>query len=177
MTLIKSLRERGTAAQREVIRRWAFASSTVVLALGMTGCAVTVPSDPNETLQTLSERSLRVGASLEPGLVDVDVDVEDATLSGPLVDLVEEFAAEIDTSADWTTGSEESLVRMLEAGELDLVVGGMTDQTPWVERAGATRGYTAIDGADGRSLVMLVPLGENAMLFVLESFLDEEVGS
>lgn len=63
---------------------------------------------------------------------------------------------------------------MLEEGELDLVVGGMTDQTPWVERAGVTRGYTTIEGADGRSLVMLVPLGENALLFVLEQFLDEK---
>lgn len=40
-----------------------------------------------------------------------------------------------------------------------------------------TRGYTAIDGADGRSIVFLVPLGENAFLSELETFLDEEVGS
>lgn len=146
---------------------------TVVLALGMTGCGVTVPSDPNGSLQSVSERSLRVGASLEPGLIDS----EGAALSGPLADLVEEFAAEIDTTVDWTAGGEESLVRMLEEGELDLVVGGMTDQTPWVERAGVTRGYTTIEGADGRSLVMLVPLGENALLFVLEQFLDEKADS
>jgi len=39
-----------------------------------------------------------------------------------------------------------------------------------------SRGYTQIQGANGREIVMLVPLGENAFLTKLETFLDEEVG-
>jgi len=66
---------------------------------------------------------------------------------------------------------------MLEEGDLDLVVGGLTDQTPWADRVGVTRGYTDIEGADDRAIVMFVPLGENAFLSELEGFLDAEVGS
>lgn len=88
-----------------------------------------------------------------------------------------DFSETINAHPDWTIGSEETLVGMLEAGELDVLVGGFTDQSPWVDRAGVTRGYTAIDGADGRSIVFLVRLGENAFLSELETFLDERVGS
>lgn len=38
-----------------------------------------------------------------------------------------------------------------------------------------TRGYPGIEGAGGRELVMLVPLGENAFLSALETYLDGEV--
>ncbi|KDA06967.1 ABC transporter substrate-binding protein [Microbacterium sp. CH12i] len=138
----------------------------------LVGCGLSVPSDPDGTLATVTSGELRVGVSPDSGLVDVS----SADPTGPLVDLVDEFTETIDANAEWTVGSEETLVGMLEAGDLDLLVGGFTDQSPWSDRAGITRGYTAIDGADGRSLVFLVPLGENAFLTKLETFLDEEVG-
>ncbi len=116
---------------------------------------------------------MQVGVSPDEGLVDV----EGPEPTGPLVDLAEDFAASLDTRIEWTVGSEETLVGELEAGELDLAVGGFTDQTPWSDRAGVTRGYQNIPGADGRSVIFLVPLGENAFLSELEAFLDEEVGS
>lgn len=139
----------------------------------LVGCGIAVPADPEGTLQTVSGGELRVGVSPDEGLVDSSTDVP----TGPLIDLVESFADSIDADVDWTIDSEETLVGMLEDGDLDLVVGGITDQTPWVEKAGITRGYTAIEGADGRTIVMLVPLGENAFLSELEGFLDEEIGS
>jgi len=144
-----------------------------VVALAATGCGLRIPTDPDGTLDRVSGGTIRVGASPDPGLVDVS----GGDPSGPLVDLVEEFADTIDASPEWSVGSEETLVAGLEAGELDLAVGGFTDGSPWVDRAGITRGYTGVPGADGRSIVMLVPLGENAMLAELEAFLDEEVGS
>jgi hypothetical protein len=116
---------------------------------------------------------MRVGVAAEPGLIDISNDDP----SGPLIVLVEEYAATLDSEPQWVIGSEESLVGKLEQGDLDMVIGGITEQTPWVDRAGVTRGYTSIDGADGRKLVFLVPLGENDMLSTLEEFLDDEVGS
>lgn len=153
--------------------RWMLCAATLTLVALLTGCGLTIPADPDGTLDSVTDGELRVGASIEPGLVDDAGD--DPT--GPLPDLVTGFAETLDAEPVWTVGSEESLVGMLEKGDLDLVIGGFTDKTLWVEKAGVTRGYPNIDGADGRSLVMLVPLGENAFLSELEGFLDEEVGS
>ncbi|MGP6170594.1 hypothetical protein ACTU6U_02620 [Microbacterium sp. A196] len=148
----------------------------ILLALAMTaaltGCGITVPTDPDGTLQTVSGGELRVGVAPDEGLVDVST----AAPTGPLVDLIDEFAASLDADVRWTIGSEEELVVKAEEGDLDLVVGGFTDQTPWVNRVGVTRGYTGIEGSGGRSTVMFVPLGENAFLSSLEEFLDAEVG-
>jgi membrane-bound lytic murein transglycosylase MltF len=138
-----------------------------------TGCGLTVPTDPNGTLDTVSGGTMRVGVSPDPGLVEVDA----GHPYGPLVDITEDFADTLDTRIEWTVASEETLVSDLEAGDIELAIGGFSDGTPWTDRAGITRGYKNIEGADGRSLVFLVPLGENAFLSRLEIFLDEEVGS
>lgn len=145
----------------------------VACTVGLVGCGLSVPADPDGTLTAVTEGELRVGVSPDPGLIEED----GAAPSGPVAELVNDFAERLDAQPDWALGSEESLVRMLEAGKLDLLVGGFTDQSPWVDRAGMTRGYTQIEGADGRRIVFLVPLGENAFLAQLETFLDEEVGS
>ncbi|WP_282848892.1 transporter substrate-binding domain-containing protein [Microbacterium oxydans] len=144
----------------------------LLLAASLSGCGVTVPTDPDGTLSTVSGGELRVGTAPDGDLVHVD----GGEPSGSIVDLVDEFASRIDAETDWTVASEETLVSMLEGGELDLVAGGITSDTPWVDKAGVSRGYTDIQGANGREIVMLVPLGENAFLAKLEAFLDEEVG-
>lgn len=158
---------------RACLRAAAAAVTLAVVAVLVSACGLTVPTDPDGTLDSVTGGTMRVGVSPEPGLID-DSGPEP---TGPLVDLTEEFAASIDARIEWTVGAEETLVGGLESGDLDLAIGGFTDQTPWTDRAGVTRGYKSIEGADGRSLVFLVPLGENAFLSELEAFLDEEVGS
>ena len=139
--------------------------------LALTSCTITVPSDPNGTLDAARHGELRVGLSAEPGLIDVSSEEP----RGPLVDLAEGFADSIDAQTDWTVGSEETLVAQLEAGDLDLVMGGMTSDSPWLDRAAMSRGYAHVEGADGRELVVLVPLGENAMLTAVEMYFDKEL--
>jgi len=137
-----------------------------------TGCGVQMPADPDGTFTLMQDGTLRAGASIDGDLVRDDGGV----LTGGAVSLVEKFAIEHGADLEWTIGSEESLVGALEAGNLQIVVGGMSSASPWSERAGVTRPYDVIPGADGRDIVMLVPLGENRLLFELESFLDQEVG-
>ena len=138
----------------------------------LAGCGLSVPSDPEGTLDRVTAGTLRAGVSLDPPLA-VAVGGKP---SGALIDLANGFANSVGAEPQWIVGSEETLVGLLEEGDLDLVVGGFTDQTPWSDRAGVTRGYTGVPGAEGRPIVMLVPMGENAMLAGLESFLDAEVG-
>jgi ABC-type amino acid transport substrate-binding protein len=146
----------------------ALTAITVVLS----GCGVRIPVDPDGTLESVTHGTLNVGISPDSGLATVS----GSELRGPLVDIAEEFADSLDARIEWTIGAEETLVTGLEDESLDLAIGGFTDQTPWTDRAGVSRGYTNVEGADGRTLVFLVPLGENAFLSELERFLDEEIG-
>jgi ABC-type amino acid transport substrate-binding protein len=144
-------------------------------ALVLTGCGITVPSDPSGTLDAVRGGTLRAGISPNGDFVDV----AGPEPTGSEVDAIEAFAKSLDAQVSWTVGSEESLVRGLEEKRLDLVAGGMTDQTPWVAQAAVTRPYTEITDESGatRKLVMLVPIGENAFLSELEVFLVEHAES
>ena len=153
-------------------RRRAYALPSLVAVLCLAGCGVTIPSDPDGTLDRVRGGELRAGASASGELVTVD----GGEVGGELVAIVENFAESIDARVEWTVGSEEELADAIQAGELDLAVGGMTDQTPWADHVAVTRGYTSVPSADGRAVVMLLPMGENAWLSTLETFLDEEVG-
>lgn len=131
-----------------------------------------IPRDPDGTLDRVTGGSLRVGASPHDSLVIVD----DGEVSGSLATLVEGFADALDAEIEWTIDSEEGLVDRLERGSLDLAIGGMTDATPWVDRVGVTRAYSQIPGAAGSPVVVLLPMGENALQAALETYLDREAG-
>lgn len=151
--------------------RWRHAWSVplLVLALCVAGCGVTVPSDPQGTLDRVRGGELRAGASASGELVVVDGE----DVGGTLADAVEGLAESLDAKVVWTVGSEEDLVDALEAGDLDVAIGGMTDATPWSDRVAVTRGYDAFPGARG-PVVVLLPLGENAWQAAIETYLDRE---
>lgn len=141
-----------------------------MIVLCASGCGVTVPSDPQGTLDRVRHGELRAGASASGDLVTVD----GSDVGGSLAGLVEDFAASEDAKVTWTVGSEEDLVDGLESGDLDLAIGGMTDATPWSQRIAVTRAYDSIPGAHG-PVVIFVPLGENAWQAAIEGFLDKKV--
>lgn len=151
----------------------ALAAAVAVTVLA--GCGISVPTDPLGTLDRITGGELRAGVSPSDGLAVATGVGEDAEVSGPLPSVIEEFGADREATVTWTVGSEEDLVDLLERGELDLAIGGMTDATPWSERVSVTRGYPDLPGADGRRVVVFVPLGENAMQSAVETYLDREV--
>lgn len=154
-------------------RRAALTVLVVVAASALAGCGLRVPADPDGALHRIqASGTLHAGASPAGAALEVGGDEP----RGPLVELVEGFAAEQHATVEWTIGSEEALVEGLERGELDLVAGDMTGATPWQDRVAVTRSYRGVDGADGRPLVLLLPMGENALQSALEGYLDEEVG-
>ena len=83
--------------------------------------------------------------------------------------LVEDFAAALDVRVEWTVSGEEDLVTMLDEGEIDVAVGGFTEDNAWVDEVGLTRPYTGTH-------VMMVPMGENALQSALERWLDDRGG-
>jgi polar amino acid transport system substrate-binding protein len=136
----------------------------------LAGCSGTVPADPDGTLERVRGGTLHVGVSPNEPWTDVH---DGADPSGIDVDLVRGFASSIDATVEWTEGGEHVLMAGLELGELDLVIGGLTSDSPWVEKAALTVPFTEEPGAHGRleKHVFAAPMGENAFLLELEMFL------
>ncbi|MFC3300624.1 transporter substrate-binding domain-containing protein [Arthrobacter agilis] len=140
-----------------------------------TGCTTHFPADPEGTLTSVDGGTLRVGASINPPFVEE----KGEELTGDEVELVEDYALTRDADIEWTEGGEEELMSRLGHGELDLVIGGLTAKTPWAGKAGLTRPYTETTDRFGtrRKHVLAVPLGENAFLLDLDTFLHHRDGS
>lgn len=149
---------------------------TAVGVLGVLGgCGVTVPTDPDGTIERVRGGELRVGVSPHEPWTQVGAG---GTPTGLEPELVEGFARSLDADVVWTPGGEEELVGDLDRGELDLVVGGFTASTPWTSHAAVTVSYVTVTDPDGKpeGHVMLTPMGENAFLVALERYLlDQEV--
>ena len=145
-------------------------SVAVAAVLGGTGCA-SIPVDPEGTLERASGGVLRVGMSAQPPWTAL----EDGERTGVEVRLVEDFAEGIDAEIEWVDGGEESLMHELELGRLDVVIGGFTEASPWVDLAALTRPYVEVTGPSGalEAHVMAARIGENALLVALERHLQE----
>lgn len=139
------------------------------------GCGVQMPADPHGTLQRVTGGTLRAGATELAPWVEVEADDRP---TGVEPELITAFAEQLDADVEWTTGSEAHLLEALESGEIDVVVGGFLDDTPWTDRGAVTRPYTEQRTDRGTEKhVMIVRMGENALLTELETFLHEEAGS
>ncbi len=141
---------------------------------GLAGCAGQYPTDPHHTLNEVTGGTLRVGASHNEPFVSVT----GPTPSGTEIALVTSYADTLDADIDWTIGGEEELVDRLEHGELDMLVGGLTDETPWEKKVGLTRPYANTTDRFGRTdkHVLAVRMGENAFLLDLDEFLHSTGG-
>jgi ABC-type amino acid transport substrate-binding protein len=151
-------------------------------ALLLAGCGTSLPRDPEGTLDRVRGGTLRVGVSANPPWAETPaslgpgLDEPAETPTGIEPTLVADFARSLDAEVDWSTGGEEALVADLENGRLDLVVGGLTADSPWSEHAALTRPYVTVPGPDGEAEphVMATAMGENAFLVALEMFLLEQ---
>jgi polar amino acid transport system substrate-binding protein len=149
-----------------------------LLAAVLSGCGVQIPTDPDGTLERVrSTGELRVGVSPHPPFTTLPSQPEEDP-GGTEVDLVEGFASAQGAEAVYVVEGEEELVRLLDEGQLDVMVGGLTSKTPWAKKdVATTRPYltTRENGKDVKH-VMAAVRGENALLSELERYLDEAVG-
>jgi hypothetical protein len=145
-------------------------SGVISALLLLTGCSGSFPADPDGTLDRVSGDVLRAGVTANPPWTEVE---PGAPPSGTEVELVTEFAESVGARVEWTNGSEEDLVGRMGDAELDVLVGGFTGASPWTDQVAMTTPYTTVPDEHGapEGHVMAVPLGENAMLVRLETFL------
>ena len=71
--------------------------------------------------------------------------------AGVEVDLVEGFARSLDAAIEWFPGSEAELLTALHERELDLVIGGFTDDDAWAKEATFTQPYATFQVVAGAS--------------------------
>ena len=109
----------------------------LVIMLALTLAACGIPRDPEGTLARVSGDVMRVGITEASPWVELG----DGSPDGIEVRLVERFADEIDAEIEWIEGSEEENFGALRVRELDLVIGGLTAETPWSSEAGTTHPY------------------------------------
>jgi len=150
--------------------RRAVVASTLAVALTATGCA-SIPADTAGTLDRVRDGELRVGITHNPPWTDTS-----GAPAGTEVQLVERMASDLGAEIAWTQASEAVLAEALHRGELDLAIGGFTDDAPWTDRAAVTEPYAEAEDDTGRTRkhVMLARPGENRLLVALEEFLRAE---
>lgn len=147
----------------------------IPLLLLTTGCVGTLPKDSQGTLDRVTGGVLRVGVSEHPPFTVVH---PDGGISGQEVELLREYAAGIDAEIDWMPGPESVLAEAMKAGELDVVIGGFADDSPFTSDIAFTRPYTTMERPDGSTakVAMGVRPGENALMVDLELFLARTAG-
>lgn len=143
--------------------------------LGLTGCAGSIPRDAQGSLDRATGGTLYVGGSHNAPWTQIDAD---GTVSGIEADLIMRFAASIDATIAWEIAAVSVLAERMEDNRLDLVIAGLTADTPWSDRISPTRPYQVARAEDGSTQKMVIGVrpGENALQISLERFLAEEGG-
>lgn len=113
-----------------------FKLALLLTCLVLTGCKI--PEDPEGTLERVRGGTMRVGVSDNPPWVSKGPEGEP---SGVEVELARELANRLNARIEWDWGSVETHMEALKHFELDLVIGGMTEATPWKKEVGITRSY------------------------------------
>jgi polar amino acid transport system substrate-binding protein len=129
-----------------------------------------LPRDSNHTLDHVRGGELRVGVSEHPPWVAI----RQGRMDGIEPPLIEELARGLGARPVWRRGAESEILEALHRRELDIVAGGLTDDSPWKGQVAFTHPYFT-DTTTGRARVFAVSSGENAFLVHVERFLAPRV--
>jgi hypothetical protein len=135
----------------------------VVIVSTFTGCAL--PKDARGTLSRVTGGEMKVGVvHAPPWVIDDGHDV-----GGIEGTFVRTLASELPSRVVWVRRPESLLMKSLERGDLDLVIGGLTDDLPWKTTVAFTRPHhEARENGTRVRHVLAAPAGENAWLVRIE---------
>lgn len=109
----------------------------LLAALAMAGC--NMPADPEHTLESVRGGQMRIGVIDNPPWVVRQAEAR--TVGGLEAQLMQDFALQLDAEIEWVPGSEAELMTALEHFQLDAVIGGLTDRSPWIKNISFSRPY------------------------------------
>lgn len=120
-----------------------------------------IPKDSRDSWEHAYQNGLEVGIVENPPFVTIHED----SVAGTELEMIRDFAMKEGLQLKLVSGSETALVEKLHQAELQLLIGGFDKKTLWEEKAGLSIPYDQDDH------VILIPKGENKLLYRLESFI------
>jgi polar amino acid transport system substrate-binding protein len=124
----------------------------VLLSAAVAVPACQYPRDPDGTLNRVEGGVMRVGVTEADPWVLLE---GDRPVGGAEVELARRFARDVGARIEWVQGSEEELVDAAKEGQVDLILGGLTNKSRWKKDVAFTRPYVET------RLVVGVPAGES----------------
>jgi membrane-bound lytic murein transglycosylase MltF len=124
-----------------------------------------LPKDPKGSWTKIKARG-----NLQIGIVEnlPFTFIKDSQAQGSEARLIENFGNQYNLNFSYQSGSESELIKKLENYELDILLGGFDKNTIWKKKAGLSLPYD-------EKHVILVPKGENRLLYQLEKYLENPV--
>ena len=126
--------------------------------------ACDLPRDPEGTLERVRGGTMRVGVVERRPWTTLPAGGGAGGLEGALV---AELARELGARIEWVRSTESQLLEALRLRELDIVIGGLTDGSPWARHVaftkpfytdtivvGAPPGTTRLRSLDGRAVAV-----------------------
>ena len=110
----------------------------LITAFAVSTAACGIPRDPEGTLARVQGGVVRVGVVHSPPWASL---AASGGAQGVEPHLVRALAAELGARVEWVPGGESELLAALEHRKLDLVIGGLSDASPWKPKLGLTRPY------------------------------------
>ena len=125
-----------------------------------------LPRDPKGTLKRIeSEKILRVGLVEHPPFVVRS----NGEPTGAEVEIVRRFVERLGAKPEWHWGGEQRQMEALENFELDLLIGGLTDETAWKSKIGLTNPYFKNHVVVGVPVSMSAPESIKGLRIAVES--------
>jgi polar amino acid transport system substrate-binding protein len=100
--------------------------------------ACDLPRDPNGTLARVRGGTMRVGVFERRPWTTLPANGGAGGLEGALV---AELARELGARIEWVRATESQLLEALKMRDLDIVIGGLTDDSPWAQHVAFTRPF------------------------------------
>jgi polar amino acid transport system substrate-binding protein len=129
------------------------------------GASCQYPRDPENTLDHVQGGVMRVGVVDNPPWVILGANEP----RGVEPELLRQFAAEQDAEIEWVEGPESELVAAMEGFQLDILVGGLTFDSPWREKVALTVPYVDTEIEFGVPQGQELPPLEGADIWVEEN--------
>jgi polar amino acid transport system substrate-binding protein len=121
--------------------------SRLLLVCTVVSCGL--PKDSDHTLDRVRHGTIRAGYILHSPWVSDST----GTMRGVDVRLVDELARRLEAKVTWVRGTESDLMAALHGRAIELVVGGLSGESPWKHDVAFTRPYYT------DSLVVSLPNG------------------
>ena len=120
------------------VKRLGVTLSIAGLCLGIQFACVTVPRDPEGTLnRVLRTHTIRIGVVEDPPWI-VRTTGEPA---GIAVNIAREFAQSVSATPQWFWGGQGEMMKALKTFNLDMVIADVDAKTPWSKDIGVSQPY------------------------------------